>query len=240
MQKLRSAFGLLLLGATLALHPAQAVIIGDAAGDIDPGIASGGGTLDILSMEVTNTATDLVFTLTVNGNTSTVDWGNFMIGIATGGTGSTTSNGWVRPIRLDSPIGGMDYWVGSWADGGGGSQVWSYDGSAWTNTGPAPGFSMSAGINSSLTYTLSLTSLGLNPGDTIYFDAYSSGGGGNDSAVDALSNPYVSITSWDQLYTSNTTNGISSYTVIPEPSTYAALLGLAALGVVGLRRRLRR
>jgi hypothetical protein len=54
----------------------------DATGDIDGAISNGGGTLDIVSMEVSETATDLVFTLTVNGNISSTDWGNFMIGIA--------------------------------------------------------------------------------------------------------------------------------------------------------------
>ena len=68
----------------------------DAVGDIDPGISTAGGTLDMLGMEVTNDSTDITFTLTLNGNISTntggVDWGKFMIGIATGGTGSATGN----------------------------------------------------------------------------------------------------------------------------------------------------
>ncbi|MGI9177569.1 MAG: hypothetical protein ACR2IT_06905, partial [Pirellulales bacterium] len=73
----------------------------DAVGDIDPGIATAGGTLDITGMEVSNSATDLNFKLTVNGNVSTTDWGKFMIGIATGKTdGTLTGNGWGRPINL--------------------------------------------------------------------------------------------------------------------------------------------
>jgi hypothetical protein len=36
----------------------------DAAGDINPGIATAGGTLDILSLEITNNASDIVFKLT--------------------------------------------------------------------------------------------------------------------------------------------------------------------------------
>ncbi|NCC52247.1 MAG: choice-of-anchor D domain-containing protein, partial [Spartobacteria bacterium] len=51
--------------------------------------------------------------------------------------------------------------------------------------------------------------------DTFYFDAYTSGGGGSDSAVDALSNPNVSITAWDEAYTSRTNDtGLSSYTLV--------------------------
>lgn len=217
----------------------------DAAGDIDAGISTGGGTLDILGMEVTNNATDITFTLTVNGNVSTTDWGKFMVGIATGGTGTTSGNGWGRPINLNSPIGGMDYWIGSWVDAGGGSQLWSYNGTSWSGPSALAGFSFAGGATSTVTYTASLASLGLAVNDIFYFDAYSSGGGGGDSAVDALANPNVSITGWGGPYTSSTTGesgpGLNSYQVVPEPST-VALLALSALGVAGYaaRRRARK
>jgi len=224
----------------------------DAAGDIDPGITTGGGTLDILGMEVTNNATDITFTLTVNGNISSTDWGNFMIGISTGSTASSnTGNGWARPIQLNSPIGGMDYWIGSWVNGGGGAQLWNYSpgtgtggtGGNWSGPTGLAGYSFSAGASSTITYTATLASLGLANGDTFYFDAYSSGSDGGDSAVDALANPNVSITGWGGPYTSSTTDdgglGLNAYTV-PEPSTYALLaLGAAGLGAHLLRRRRR-
>ena len=208
----------------------------DPAGDIDAGISTANGTLDILGMEVTNDATDLTFTLTLNGDISTTDWGKFMIGIATGGTGTTTGNGWNRPIDLNSPVGGMDYWVGSWVDSGGGAQFYNYDGIGWTGPSSLAGFSFAAGASSTISFTLTLSSLGLAPNDVFYFDAYSSGGGGGDSAIDALANPNVSITQWGQTYTSSTTGtggvGLNSYQVVPEPTTYA-LLALGALGVAG-------
>ena len=208
----------------------------DPAGDIDAGISTGNGTLDILGMEVTNDATDLTFTLTLNGDISTTDWGKFMIGIATGGTGTTTGNGWNRPIDLNSPVGGMDYWVGSWVDSGGGAQFYNYDGIGWTGPSSLAGFSFASGASSTISFTLALSSLGLAPNDVFYFDAYSSGGGGGDSAIDALANPNVSITQWGQTYTSSTTGsggvGLNSYQVVPEPTTYA-LLALGALGVAG-------
>ena len=221
----------------------------DAAGDIDPGIANAGGTLDILGMEVTNNATDITFTLTLNGNVSTTDWGKFMIGISSGSTASTnTGNGWDRPIELNSPIGGMDYWVGTWVDGGGGANFYGYNGS-WNLIGETtstnlPGtFGFIGGTNSTVTVTLTLASLGLSINDVFYFDAYSSGGGDGDSAVDALANPNVSITSWGGPYTSevNPGTGLNSYQVVPEPSTYA-LLALSAMGLAGYvaRRRTRK
>jgi len=201
-------------------------IYNDATGDIDPGIATGNGTLDILSMEVSHTATDFIFKLTVNGNVSTTDWGKFMIGIATGNTlGTATGDGWGRPINLDGPgTADMNYWIGSWVDGGGGSQLWSYDNgtSSWVGPGALAGFSFTGGATSTITHTVSHASLGITtaPG-TIYFDAYSSGGGGSDGAVDALANPNVSITSWSQSYTSNATTGLLLYTwaVLPVELT---------------------
>lgn len=218
----------------------------DAVGDISTNVSSASGTLDILGMEVSNNSTDITFTLSVNGNIFSTDWGNFMIGISTGSTISTnTGNGWVRPIQLNSPLGGMDYWVGSWVNAGGGSQLWSYDGAIWTDTGALPGYSFSPGATSSITYTATLASLGLAVNDTFYFDAYSSGSGGTDGAIDVLANPNISITDWGQTYTSSTTEdaglGLNSYQVVPEPSTYA-LLVISALGLAGYaaRRRARR
>jgi len=193
---------------------AQPLDFDDAIGDIGSGISTGGGTLDIVSMEVSDTVDDVIFRLTVNGSIATTDWGKFMIGIANQKTaGSTTSNGWGRPIRLNAGGGnGMTHWIGSWLDGGGGSQLFTYNGASWDGPASLAGFSFAAGTQSSITYTVSKASLGVATGDTIQFDAYSSGGGGGDSAVDALSNPQVSITSWGQTYTSQSPV-ISTYTL---------------------------
>jgi hypothetical protein len=225
----------------------------DSVGDIDPTIATGGGTLDILGMEVTNTATDLNFKLTVNGNVATTDWGKFMIGIGSYNNplGTTTGNGWGRPINLQyTPDGfptpaGMDYWIGSWVDGGGGAQLWTWDGAAWAGPGSLTSFTFTPGTTSDINYTVSLSALGLSPTDQFTFDAYSSGGGSTDTAIDALANPNVAVTSWGETYTSKPVTfgggGLNSYTVtaVPEPATWAAvaIAGVAAAGRLAVRRR---
>ena len=193
---------------------AQPLDFEDAIGDINPGISTGGGTLDIVSMEVSDTVDDVIFRLTVNGNFTTTDWGNFMIGIANQKTpGTQTGNGWGRPINLNAGgSNGMTHWIGSWVNGSGGSQLWSYNGSAWEGPASLGGFSFVPGAQSTITYTVAKASLGVETGDTILFDAYSSGGGGSDSSVDALSNPEVAITSWGGPYTS-VSPAISSYTL---------------------------
>jgi hypothetical protein len=235
-----------LAAAALAVGTANAQLINDATGDIASGIATAGGTLDIVSTEVLSTSSDVTFKLTVNGDVSSGgnDCGNFMIGIATGNTaGTTTGNAWNRPINLDSPIGGMNYWIGSWVNGtpAGGAQLWNFAGGSWTElTALAPVFSLTAGAQSVISLSMPLSSIGITSPTLIYFDAYSSGSTGTDGAVDALSRPTITINNWGDSYTSSTVNGISSVTV-PEPSTYA-LLGLSALAVGGYlaRRRARK
>ena len=221
----------------------------DPAGDINADIishinSSGSGTLDILGMEVSNDATDITFTLTVNGNISTTGWGSFMIGIATGGTGTTTGNGWNRPINLSSPIGGMDYWIGSWVDSGGGSDLYSYGATSWNFPSTPAGFSLAAGA-SSTPYTLTLLSTWRLMMSFTLTPIPPSAADAENTAIDALSNPNVSVTAPGQTYTSSTTGtggvGLNSYQVVPEPTTYA-LLALGALGMAGYaaRRRARK
>ena len=223
----------LVLTASATTAQAQVTSYTDAANDIDPTIGTGNGTLDILGMEVSNTATDIVFRLTVNGNVGPggTDWGKFMIGISTGGMPASNGNGWGRPINMNAPSGGMNYWIGSWVDGPGGAQLWNYTGSAWSGPAGLGGYTFAG---NQVTYTTSLASLGLSVGNTFFFDAYSSGGGGGDGAIDALANPNVSVTTWGGAYTSGGSNPIYSYTVVPAPGA-VALLGLA--GLIARRRR---
>ena len=201
---------------TLGTTTAQVTTFNDATNDIAPGISTAGGTLDIVKMEVVDTEADVIFTMTVNGNISTntggADWGNFMLGIANQKTpGTATGNAWNRPINLNagdtnSVTNGMTHWIGSWVNGGGGSQLWTYGTTNWSGPAAAAGFAVSAGTQSTITYTLSKESLGVTNGDIIIFDAYSSGSGGGDAAIDALSNPSNSVTTWNGSYTSSSTN----------------------------------
>ena len=230
----------LLAGVALQAHAAPGVTtFNDAINDIDPGISTGSGTLDLVKMEVSNTESDVMFKLTVNGNIGSTDWGKFMIGIANNkGYGTSSSDGWGRPITM-SANGGMTNWIGSWVDGGGGAENRSNQ-TSWGLTGASyngnfGGFSLSAGAQSTITYTVSIASLGMSIGDTFSFDAYSSGGSNGDSAVDALANPNYAISSWGQAYDSGASNSYS-YTLgaIPAPGAIA-LIGVA--GLLGRRRR---
>ncbi len=199
----------------------------DSATDIG-NVADAGGTANLLSVEVSHTATDVQFTLNLAGSVSSTDWAKFMIGISSPGSGVKTSSGnaWGRPINMSSG-GGMNYWVGSWVDWGGGAQLWDNGGSGWN--GPGSGASIALNGNS-VTLTVSRGGIGMSGDGTFLFDVYTSGGGGNDGAIDALSTDAVSMANWGDSFT--TTNALS-YT-IPAPGA-VALVALA--GMVARRRK---
>ena len=226
--------------STVAFVTAEpSVVYNDATNDVASGIYNPSGILDLASMEVSNDATDIYFKLTVNSAGFSPDWGKYMIGIATGnGNGSTSSNGWNRPISMNA-YGGMTHWVGSWVDSGGGAQLWTHGGSGWSETaatysGNFGGFSISG---NTITYKVSMGSLGLGYGSVFAFDAYSSGGGNGDGAIDALANnnPSTAPNDWGTPYVS-TSSGVFLYTVqlVPAPGA-VALVGLA--GLVARRRK---
>jgi len=189
--------------------------------------------MDITSVEVSNDATNITFKINLNGTIANpTDWGKYLVGIdtnsATGDTGNPVGNPWGRNIRIGT---GMDAFIGSWADSGGGSQPWTFAGGVWTQNGSGTPV---LGTNST-TITTSLASLGLTPGQTFKFDVYTSGGGGGDSANDALSNPSQSISNWPGPYDSGTQ--LSQYTVnvVPEPMSIATI-GLAGMALIARRR----
>ena len=191
---------------------------------------SGNSNLDIKSVQVSNTATDITFSIQVNSNIVSgvgTDWGKYMVGIDSAAGGDTSGNGWGRPISMSN---GMDYWIGSWVDTGGGEQVWQYSGTAWSQTGSSTPFVS----GDTVTLTTSLASLGLSTGSTFNFDVYAGGGNTGDSANDASSNPAQSTTGWGGPYDSGST--VSSYTVTAVPEPALGLLAVAALPLLRRRR----
>lgn len=232
-RNLRNSFWLTLvvLSGLAFTGGASAAVIADATGEE----FSGNNHLDFRSVEVTNDASDITFKLNLVGNPITTNWGKYMIGIDSVAGGATSGNGWGRPISMS---GGMDYWIGSWADSGTGQEVYHYNGSAWikdrTTYDGAVRLELPQVTSDSITLTVPLSLLNLQNGDTIQFDAYSAGGGGTDSANDASSNPNRSTTDWPGPYDSGSI--VSTYqVVVPEPASLA-LLGLGAIALLPRRR----
>src|SRR5215210_5053503 len=88
------------VGIGLAGSAAAAVFTDTASENFD-----GNAHMDIRSVEVSNTATDITFKITLGGSiTPPNDWGKYLVGIdtsgATGDPGSPVGNPWGRNINM--------------------------------------------------------------------------------------------------------------------------------------------
>ncbi len=180
--------------------------------------------LDIASVSVTNTATDITFAVTTRGFQN---WTKYMIFLDTDPTGGTTTNAWSRPVILSGSS--IERFIGSWVDQpSNNSQLVSYTGGNW-DWGNYTTLTNSVSGNT-VSWTMSLASLGLSIGQTFGFDVATSGGG-NDPGVDHLSRNDPATSGWGD---PSTAGAFLQYTVVPAPGALA-LLGLA--GLAGSRRR---
>lgn len=211
------ALPLVIAGASQA-----GTVYGDAAFDL---FDNGVDNLDILNVDVSNTATDLTITVETRGF---ANWTKYLLFLNTGAAAQSAGNGWNRPISYNGQT--IDHFIGSWVDAAdNNSQLYSFNGnwnldSTFTND-------QSDIANRRVSWTVSLASLGLDFGDSLLFDVGTSGGGEFDTTVDLLSRQ-DQATDW---WTNPATSGeFRKYVVVPAPGA-AMLLGLA--GVFARRRR---
>jgi uncharacterized protein (TIGR03382 family) len=207
------------------------VTFNDAQNDLfDNGLAH----IDIASVTVSHTATSITFDIAARGNLNATNWGKYCIGINTGAPGADTTNGWGRNVNWNGQ--GINFWVGTWADGVPGGEVRQMSGlndnsnslvaATYIST---PGFSVvPSGFNQTITFDRS--AIGMTGNGTFTFDVITTGSNA-DPGVDHLSRADQATSGWG---TTSVAGTFLSYT-IPAPSS-AALLGLAALAT-GRRRR---
>jgi len=173
---------------------------------------------------VSDNGSNITFSVTTVGFQN---WTKYMIFIDTDPTGGTSSNAWSRPVDLSGAS--IEHFIGGWVDqGSNNSQNVTFRNGGW-DWGNYETFSSSVSGNT-VNYTVSLASLGLSAGKTVYFDVATSGGG-NDPGVDHLSRSTPATPGWG---TASTAGAFLSYQVSPAPGA-VALLGLA--GLAGTRRR---
>jgi len=185
---------------------AQARVYSDASSDLfDNGLAN----LDITSVEVTNDASNISFTVTTRGY---ADWTKYLIGIRTAAasSSSTTGNAWSRPASYAE---GINFQIAAWVDGATPTaQYIAYTSGAW-NWGASTTATMDLTQTAAnkVSWTVSLASLGLALGDTVKFDVGTSGDGGGDPFVDVASRGDASTSGWGS---ASTGGALISYTTI--------------------------
>jgi hypothetical protein len=210
--------------------PARAATYTDTASD--QAGAPSNPNLDIGSAELTNDLVNLSIRIDLNSSIgSPSDWGNYLIGFDTVAGGKTTvGDPWGHPIGISS---GLDHWIGSWVNFGGGAELHSWTGSAWGPTVPGTSVALTG---TSTTITVPLALLGLNVGDTFIFDIWSTGGFSPNPAIDALSNPSQTQPTWVDNVPYDSGTLVSRYTVVPEPVS-VAMAQAAMMSVLLLGRR---
>ncbi len=182
---------------------AQARVYSDASSDLfDNGFAN----LDITSVEVTNDASNLTFTVTVRGFS---DWTKYLIGIRTAvaASSSTTGNLWGRNNTYAE---GINFQIASWVNGGGGFGFSQYVSNAWASTSGAS-IDLNQTSSNKVSWTVSLASLGLALGDTFKFDVGTTGNGGNDPFVDVATRNEPATSGWG---VASTGGALLTYTTI--------------------------
>jgi hypothetical protein len=201
--------------ATLLLaSPTYGATYTDASNDLLPTTAVW-PHLNFTSLEITNNATNISFTIYLAGNPIATSWGEYQIAVNSipgGATNGTNPNG--RPITMS--VGGMDYWIRSWNTGAetyhwdSGGAYWYGDNKTWA---PPSDIQIPTKTTNSVTLTTTLASLGLAVGDSFFFDISSSGGTPTDSAVDALANPNPTVASGDWVTPYDSGTNVYQYTV---------------------------
>ncbi|MFM7259944.1 MAG: hypothetical protein ACKO3W_05005 [bacterium] len=210
----------MLLAAGLIASGASAANYSDNTFDL---FDNGFDNLDISSVGMSDDGVNLTISVTTRGFQN---WTKYMMYFDTA-AGGTTSNAWSRPVDLSGRE--IERYIGSWVDQpSNNSQFVSWTGSAW-NWGSEQYLTNSVSGNT-VTWTVSLASLGVDAGQTFYFDIATSGSG-NDPGVDHLSRSDAATPGWG---TASTSGSFLAYTTVPTPGAIA-LLGLA--GLAGRRRR---
>ena len=208
-----------------------------ASSDVDPFFLNQGFRhLDIAAVEVLNEAGTFQFDVLVDADIQATNWGKFLIAIDTIPGQGRTDNPWGRAITWGN---GADFYIGGWADGGGGAEVYADNGGGWTllgatyNPGPQPlSVDLANAAGGVWHLNLSEALLGVIPGQIIGLDVAITAGGTTDPGVDHLSLGTIATPDWG---TPSVGGAFLDYEVEPTPGTIA-VLGAAGL-LAGRRRR---
>jgi len=237
----------------LAISPAKAQTTYNATGNFD---GSGADGKAISSVVVNNDASTITFT--INSSQTMATWMFYAVDIQIIGQAGSGYTGLSNPIWSGSPTLGISTGENAVLDfnNDGSSNTggigFKYVGGSWV-AGSTVTYAAGGAGSTFATLTVPLSTLGLNVGDSFYFDtlstytAWSNGGpqsaysaldsiGGYPAETDNSYQPWLGNNSYDSATDASGTKfgtTASMYTVqpIPEPGT-CALMGLGALVMI--------
>jgi hypothetical protein len=246
-----------------AAGTAAAATYTDTVGDNN----GGGADEDIIGAVITNDASNINFTIDLNTSanlaSSDASYEHVELALQTGAGGYTSlSNPFGESIGISS---GWNYYALGYFYTPTGGTAGTFGADLYSGTAAGYAAITSAYTTSdvvtgtpSVTISVPLATLGLSPGSTFYFDAYTTYNGGGQGAYDALDNPtYTAGTPYGGTYftaydsnpngsvggvqqQTNSQFGTAAYqytvTSIPEPVS-TALVGLVGIGLLSRRRR---
>ncbi|MCA9288647.1 MAG: hypothetical protein KDA05_08680 [Phycisphaerales bacterium] len=208
-----------------------------ASSDVDPFFLNQGfHHLDIVAAEVENESGAFNFDIVVDADIAATNWGKFLIFLDTV-PGGRTDNPWGRAITSGAEA---DFYIGGWADGGGGAELYRATPTGWefvsnASPGNAAGLHVRLTNASAGVYHVGVGDHAIgNPavGSHIYLDVATTGGTGGDPGVDHLSLGSIATPNWQ---TGSMSGDFLEYEVEPAPGSIA-VLGIAGL-MAGRRRR---
>ncbi|MBL8059642.1 MAG: hypothetical protein JNK63_02875 [Chthonomonas sp.] len=211
---------LLAMALVCAVAPAMAVKFGDVSGDCNaPMTTYGNPNVDLLGLEIFTDLDpangnaprlNLIFT-TAGPDIQSPGWIKCVMAIRGPdqgfGVNTGPSTGWPRLFNI---AGGSNRWIGGWCDGAfGGFEARTWNGTDFGLGSPAgatwlgtPGM-ISTMSGNTATYQVLLSTLGLQLGDSIHFEATTTGGDDDDGAWDPISMFQNQITAPDQQITTS-------------------------------------
>jgi MYXO-CTERM domain-containing protein len=212
----------------LASSAMAGVVYNDSATDLPAG---GNNLLNILSVDVSHTSTNIKFSFTLDGISNPYNMNQYAFALSTPGAATKTTAVWAHQASFASS-GGMNYVVKADPNYGGRTWFQSNGVSGWSNAGENQNSVLSTNYDTNtMDIYVSRSAIGMEGDGTFFFDMWAIAR--DNSVFDALSTN-ATLGGYSSDFT--TTNALS-YTIgepVPAPGAFA-LLGAA--GLLGARRR---
>lgn len=207
-----------------------------ANSDVDPFFLNQGFRhLDLVAVEAANhNLAEFGMDILVDADIAATNWGKFNIYFDTQ-PGGRTDSAWGRAATVGQEA---DWFVGGWADSGGGAELYQATPGGWTLVSATynPGSLLEVHLGNAAAGVWSLhldwSIMGLSVGQHIGLEVLTTAGGGGDPGVDHLSLSSIATPNWS---TPSVGGAFLDYEVEPAPGSLA-VLGIAGL-LSGRRRR---